>query len=118
MKKMKKGIVTLSVLMLLLSGCGTPSSEEISSLAASSSMAEEVSVVSEVSETEESVLEPESLASDELDDFLPGGSRGLVVIDPGHQAKGNAEKEPVGPGASEKKEKSIQRYPGINNRAV
>ena len=105
MKKMKKGIVTLSVLMLLLSGCGTPSSEEISSLAPSSSMAEEVSVVSEVSETEESVLEPESLASDELDDFLPGGSRGLVVIDPGHQAKGNAEKEPVGPGASEKKKK-------------
>ena len=94
------------------------SSEEISFIIKSTEPIEEPVDILETetteceSTTEEEkcvVLEPEESFSEDTQtqkEQLPSTPNGhLIVLDPGHQQKGNSEKEPIGPGATEMKAK-------------
>jgi N-acetylmuramoyl-L-alanine amidase len=126
---MKKILVFL-LLAMLLTGCGSvdAGSDDVSIVPelTRQPVTEEVAVVEDVPEpesveesilpeasteetTEESAMIEDPEASEEVpvveevEEIEPKGY--LVVIDPGHQGKGNSEKEPIGPGAEQMKAK-------------
>lgn len=72
--------------------------------------AEETNAANPIAAQEPELVQPELV---EAASMTENGAGRLIVIDAGHQAQGNSEKEPIGPGASQTKAKVASGTTGV-----